>query len=175
MTETVTLRFRGKDVDFTKSERLGAVRARAGMETAMRDDIERRAPGYKGLKIRMIGTFEIIELEGFENDVDQVLDWLRSRPAVAVATHVFHSNAADVLYVPTGNIHVVFKDYLSGHEQQALLNNYRLQAVETRGDGDFLVTITAGSKNPVATSAALQREAMIDLAEPDFAEVQSVF
>lgn len=56
-----------------------------------------------------------------------------------------------------------------GYGQQAILSQYRLQAIETRGAGNFLVSITSGSKNPIATTAALQQETGIDLAEPEFA------
>jgi hypothetical protein len=50
-----------------------------------------------------------------------------------------------------------------------MLSQYRLQAVETRGAGDFLVSITSGSKNPIATAAALQQEPGVAVAEPEIA------
>jgi hypothetical protein len=63
----------------------------------------------------------------------------------------------------------VFESGVKGHEQQAMLSQYRLQAVETRGAGDFLVSITSGSKNPIATAAALQQEPGVAVAEPEIA------
>ncbi len=168
MANAITLQFQGRRVDFVKNEKLAAVRARAGMETAMRDEIDVIIPGERPTQARMIGAFEIIDLAGSGNDIEQDLDWLRSRPAIAVATHVFQIDSMESLYVPTGNIHLILKSQLAGHRQQALLNQYRLQTIETRGSGDFLVSITAGSKNPITTAAALQQEPMVDLAEPEF-------
>lgn len=168
MANAITLRFQGNEVDFFKNDELAAVRARAGMEAAMRDEIELIAPGHRQTKVHMIGAFEIINLASSVNDIEQDLDWLRSRPAVAVATHVFQIETTESPYVPTSNIHLIFKSHLTGHEQQAILNQYRLQATETRGSGDFLVSITAGSRNPIATAAALQKEPNVDLAEPEF-------
>lgn len=171
MADAITLQLQGKDIEFTKSERLGAVRARAGMDTAMRDDIERIAPGFKEAERRMIGAFDIIDLEGSENGIEQDLDWLRSRPAVAVATHVFQILSTGTLYVPNGNIHLILNSRLTGHAQQAILNRYRLQTIENRGSGDFLVSITAGSKNPITTAADLQLQTMVEQAEPEFVAV----
>ncbi len=165
----ITLRYQGTEIDFEKSDRFVAIRARAGMADAMHDDIEVIAPGNGGVQIRKVGAFEVIDLTSSKNDIEQDLDWLRSRPAVAAASHVFHDQSTKRVYVPTGNIHLVFAGGTPAHQHQALLSQYRLQAIETRGSGDFLVSITTGSKNPIATASALQSETGVDLAEPEFA------
>lgn len=167
--DTVALQYQDKDVEFEKSTSLLALRARAGMADAMQEDIDLVSSGASGAGQRNIGTFDIIELISPAGGIEQVLDWLRARPSVAVATHVFHIKNDPALFVPNGNIHLVFEENVTGHRQQAILTRYRLQAIEARGGGDFLVTITTGSKNPIATAAALQKEAIITLAEPEFA------
>lgn len=154
---------------FEKSPSLIAVRARAGMAAAMEADI-----GSIGLadraRRRSVGAFEVIELRPSLVGIEQDLDWLRSRPAVAAASHVFSIRGQAALMVPDGHVHVQFERAVPGHEQQVILTRYRLQAIEQRGDGDYLVRITIGSKNPIATAAALQIEPSVKLAEPEFAE-----
>lgn len=168
MADAITLLFRKKSVTFEKSAHLVAARARAGMSEAMQDDIDVMTVGKTGAKRGWHGAFELIELNAPKEAIEQHLDWLRGRPAVAVASHVFHVANSPEPYVPTGKIHVIFETGVLGHEQQTILSQYRLQAVEARGSGDFLVTVTTGSKNPIATAAALQQEAGIAFAEPEF-------
>jgi hypothetical protein len=169
LAAVITLRYQGKDVVFEKSDRLVAVWARAGMVDAMHDDIERIAPGNGRTRAALADAFEVVDLGASGDAINRNLDWLRSRAAVAAATHVFRMGAAGIGYVPTGKIHLVFESGVKGHEQQAMLSQYRLQAVETRGAGDFLVSITSGSKNPIATAAALQQEPGVAVAEPEIA------
>ena len=89
MAAAITLQYRGKDIQFEKSDQLVAVRARAGMNKRMHEDLESIAPGTLQMQARLIGSFEVVNLTPSENDIDQDLDWLRSRPSVAAASHVF--------------------------------------------------------------------------------------
>lgn len=171
MAAAITLKYQGKNIDFEKSDQLVAVRARAGMVREMHDDLEAIAPGIHQSKTRLVGAFELVDLTQSENDIEQDLDWLRSRPAVAAASHVFQEASDDGVYVPTGNIHLTFTDQATAFQQQAIFQQFRLQTIEARGSGDFLVSITIGSRNPIATASALQKETFVDLAEPEFTAV----
>ncbi|MGI9419194.1 MAG: hypothetical protein ACR2RA_15295 [Geminicoccaceae bacterium] len=170
MADTVALRYQNRDVVFEKSRALIAVRARAGMATAMHADIDSVAEAGVSAPRRTIGAFDVVTLRPSMTGLEQTLDWLRARPSVAAASHVFTIRGEAALKVPDGHLHLRFAPTVPGHEQQAVLTRYRLQAIEERGNGDYLVRITSGSKNPLATSAALQAEPGIALAEPEFVE-----
>ena len=168
MADSLALRYQKRDVIFEKSRKLVAVRARAGMAAAMHADIDRIAKSPGPAHRRTIGAFEVVELRSSAAGIDHDLDWLRSRPSVAAASHVFMIRGRTKLMVPSGHVELQFADGLAGHEQQAVLTRYRLQAIEQRGKGNYLVSITSGSKNPIVTAAALQAEPGILLAEPEF-------
>lgn len=170
MTDTVALRYRDQDVVFEKSATLIAIRARAGMVAALEADIDPMTAGKASTRRRVVGAFEVIELRPSANGIEQDLDWLRARPSVAAATHVFRIQGETALIVANGHLHLRFERPVPGHEQQAVLSRYRLQVIEQRGDGDYLVRITSGSKNPLNTAAALQAEPGVSLAEPEFVD-----
>ena len=168
MADTVTLRYQGRDVVFEKSGTLVAVRARAGMAASMQADVASLAVVKGSARRQTVGAFEVIELRPPAPGLEQDLDWLRARPSVAAASHVFMIKGQAVSMVPDGHVHLVFDDSVSGHQRQTVLTRYRLQVIEERGDGDYLVRITQGSKNPLTTAAALQVEPGVTLAEPEF-------
>ena len=167
MADTVALRYRNRDVVFVKSETLIAIRARAGMADAMQADIGRVTNGAAPRQI--VGAFEVAELRQSHAGFEQDLDWLRGRPSVAAASHVFVIKGKTILMIPDGHVELLFDGSLTTHEEQAVFARYRLQVIEHRGDRDYLVRITSGSKNPLLTAAALQAEPGISLAEPEFA------
>ena len=170
MNDTVALRYRDRDVVFEKSATLIAARARAGMVAAMEADIDTMAINDASTRRQAVGAFEVVELRLSASGVEQDLDWLRARPSVAAETHVFRIQGETALIVPNGYLHLRFERHVAGHVQQATLNRYRLQMIEQRGDGDYLLRITSGSKNPLVTAAALQAEAGVALAEPEFVD-----
>ncbi len=169
MAGAIKSQYLGKCIDLEKSDLLVAVRARAGMSKDMHDDLEKIAPENLRKGSRVVGAFEVVDLTPSKNNIEKDLDWLRSRPSVAAASHVFHSQSKNKIYVPTGNIHLVFVDQCSARQQQAVFSQFRLQVIEARGSKDFLVSITSGSKNPIVTASALQQESGVGFAEPEFA------
>ena len=124
MAAAITLQYQGKSTHFEKSDQLVAVRARAGMVEEMHEDLESIAPGVLQMQARSVGSFEVVNLTRSENDIDQDLDWLRSRPSVAAASHVFQQHSNDNVYVPTGNIHLTFTDKVSAHQQQGIFHQF---------------------------------------------------
>lgn len=169
MANTVALRYRNQNVVFEKSIKLIAVRARAGMTAAMQADVDSIALTNGKGRRQAVGAFEVVELGPLPGGIEQNLDWLRARPSVAAASHVFMIDGSQTPMVPDGHVQLQFEDSFPGHEQQSVLTRYRLQTIEQRGNGAFLVRITSGSKNPLATAAALQAEKGVALAEPEFA------
>ena len=169
VTDSIALRYRNRNVVFEKSTKLIAVRARAGMAAAMQADVDSIAATNGSAPHQTVGAFEVVELRSLPGGIEQNLDWLRARPSVAAASHVFMIKGNNALMVPDGHVRLLFDGGFSGHEQQAVLSRYRLQTIEQRGNGHYLVRITSGSKNPLLTAAALQAETGVSLAEPEFA------
>ncbi|MEM9625631.1 MAG: hypothetical protein AAGA21_05305 [Pseudomonadota bacterium] len=175
MADIVALRYRNHDVVFEKSATLIAVRARAGMAAALEADVDSIAVTNGSASRQTIGAFEVVELRTLPDDLERNLDWLRARPSVAAASHVFTIRGKPhSLMIPDGHLVLLFDDGFPGHRQQALLTRYRLQTIEQRGNGEYLVRITSGSKNPLVTAADLQAEAGVALAEPEFAGADAV-
>jgi hypothetical protein len=170
MADGIALRYQNREVVFEKSTTLVAARARAGMADALHDAIDRIATAKGSAKCSTIGAFEVVELCPSTASLDQDLDWLRAQPSVAAASHVFMIRGEEGLMVPSGHVELQFDVSIAGHQQQAILTRYRLQAIEQRGQGSYLVSITSGSKNPIATAAALQSEPDITFAEPEFVD-----
>lgn len=171
MADNIALRYRNRDIVFEKSRSLIAVRARAGMAAAMHADVNTIARAKGPTPHQTIGAFEVFDLQATAGGLERDLDWLRSRPSVAAASHVYTiRGAAGALIVPSGHIELRFAAHVSGHEQQALIGRYRLQEIEKRGQGRYLVSVTGGSKNPLGTAAALQGEPGVLLAEPEFVD-----
>ena len=170
MADTVALRYRGRDVVFEKSTKLIAVRARAGMAAAMQAEVDSIAVVNRSTGRRRVGAFEVVELRPSATGHEQDLDRLRARPSVAAASHVFTMRGKTTLMVPDGHVRLLFDSAVSSHERQTVFTRYRLQAIEERGHGHYLVRITSGSKNPLATAAALQAEPGVAQAEPEFVD-----
>ncbi|MEM7045459.1 MAG: hypothetical protein AAF543_21835 [Pseudomonadota bacterium] len=170
MADFIELRYLNQDVIFEKSGKLIALRARAGMAVAMQADVDTIIAPGRSLGDQVIGAFEVIELRPSSAGLEQDLDWLRGRPSVAAASHVFTIRGETALLVPDGHVCLHLSKAVSVQEQQALLTRYRLQVIEQRGAGEFLVRITSGSKNPLATAADLQAEPGVALAEPEFVD-----
>jgi hypothetical protein len=166
VTDSVLLHYGNRDVTIEKSARFIAIRARAGMETAMLADIAAVTARWRKKRLTA-DDFRIIETRSAALDLEQDLDWFRARPSVAAASHVFQIKGEAGLLVPNGHIHLIFDEQVDGHRHQIIFTHYRLQRVEERGRGDYLVRITKGSNNPIITAAALQKETEILHAEPE--------
>ncbi|MDH3663717.1 MAG: hypothetical protein OEU92_27510 [Alphaproteobacteria bacterium] len=170
MADAVALSYRNRKVVFEKCAELVAVRARAGMAAAMQADVDSIASASRSARRLTIGAFEVVELRPSTAGLEQDLDRLRARPSVAAASHVFTVKGQTALMVPDGHVHLQFDRSVSAHQQRAVLTRFRLQVIEERGGGDFLVRITQGSKNPLVTAADLQAEPGVILAEPEFVD-----
>ena len=108
MADAVNLRYKNRDVVFEKNDRLVAVRPRAGMAKALAADldaitIDKQSPRYEELS-----KFNVVELRPSTAGIDPALDWLRARPSVAAASHVFMIQGCDALMVPEGHIRLLF-------------------------------------------------------------------
>jgi subtilisin family serine protease len=169
-TDKITLKYGGGKVDFAKSASLIAIRPRAGMAGRLRDELGAVSMRMPAAERGKLGGFKLVELATSAEETDRELDTLRRSPTVAAGSHVFHTGADNVPFVPTGELFVVFKEEgASEAERQALLDDHHLQLVEARGKGEFIVRVTSASENPVKAAASLQKSELVEVAEPEFA------
>ncbi|MEM9929853.1 MAG: S8 family serine peptidase [Bacteroidota bacterium] len=114
-----------------------------------------------------LGGFQVVELDQQVKTVDDRLDEVRTLEEVEVGTHVFFAQGSDVPFVPTGEIYITFEPNVSPEEQQIVLDEFKLELVEQRGEDEMVAKVTKHSKNPIKVAAAMQALSMVVAAEPD--------
>jgi subtilisin family serine protease len=169
MTETIAFRYGGKTMTLTKSENLIAVRPKPGMEPTMRAALTSLATSTPSGDRQLLGGFQIVAAGDTLPDTESTLDALREHPAVASGSHVFHTSADNVPFVPTGSVYIKFKQGTSQQAQEALLDSCRLEITEARDARTVIARVTPDSPNPIKVAATLQNSPDIDVAEPELA------
>ena len=99
--------------------------------------------------------------------MDDDLNELRNDPNVAVGTHVYHTSDDNVPFVPSGEIYVEWKRGSSDEQRNAALEELSLQVTQVRDENTSIVQVTGASPNPVKVAAALQKKAIVEVAEPE--------
>jgi hypothetical protein len=138
-----------------------------GLKTTETRDLEK--PDYiENEVLQHLGGFHVVTLktEGDET-VDDKLDEVRERDEVEVGTHVYFAEGSNRPVIPTGEIFIVFQQGVSEQEQQIVLEEYKLEVVERRGEDQLIARVTPQSPNPFKVANALQQISMVKLAEPD--------
>ena len=167
---TESLKYGNRQLELTKSDKLIAVKPRPGLEKRLLSDVA-PALATNGNSRGTIGGFRILRADAIPgtDDADKKLQRMREHAAVSVGTHVYHTSDDGVPFVPTGQLYVQCAPNAPIADCQALLQEHHLQIVEARGERELIVQVTAESENPVKTAAALQKSALIAVAEPDLA------
>ena len=170
MSENISLDIGGRRLNLSKSQNLVAIRPRPGMELSMERTLSAVPDAKVAVAGEMLGGFRVVELTDSAQPTNERLDILRQDPAVASATHVFHTSDDGVPFVPTGSLYIEFKPELDDAERQALLSDYKLQILEARDEGKVVIArTTAASPNPVKVAASMQASGKVDICEPDLA------
>lgn len=170
MSEDITLNIGGHALKLSKSERLVAVKPRPGMESGLERAVSALPDANATQSREILGGFRIVELGDSTEPTNDRLDILRQDPAVATASHVFHTSDDGVPFVPTGSLYIEFKAGTDDLARQELLSGCKLQIVEARDDGQTIIArTTAASPNPVKVAAALQASGKVGVCEPDLA------
>ncbi|MEZ4886623.1 MAG: S8 family serine peptidase [Chitinophagales bacterium] len=163
----LTLNYGGQPVTFQKSLTTYAVKTKNGEELPKSRNVD--AP-----KTEKMGAFTLVEVSpepasrGVSNDVEAALDEARQTPNVSVGTHVFYVNEAKSPLIPTGVVHVIFSTDSDKASNLVLLESHHLNIIETIADNEFITQLTPASANPLKVALALQNEAEVAVAEPDF-------
>lgn len=175
--DDVVLRIGRRDLTFTKSVRFVGVEPRSAMSTLA------FLPPSDGGDRPLFGDFRLVDLDasspmpaslllpapdessvGRRRRMESFVDGVRK--AGGVATHVYHTSDDQVPFVPTGRLFVRLRDGTSEAERQAIFQRAGLILLTMR-HGFSILQVTSASLNPMKTAAALQRDARVEIAEPD--------
>lgn len=121
--------------------------------------------------IPSLGGFSVLKVDRSKvEDTNSELDRLRKFSTIQIGSHVFHTGSDKVPFVPTGQIHVKFKQDASDDECTEALERAYLQIFDVKGPRELMVGVTANSSNPIKAAQQLQRIVrVVEFAEPDFA------
>lgn len=160
------LQYGDSTLTLTKSEKLVAVKPAQGQAQALRATVAQYGGQATG---RPIGGFQVVQLAQAPTEVETKLDDLRAEASVAIGTHVYHTSADGVPFVPTGQLYLVFKAAADLEASQQLLADNHLEIIEVRDEREVIVAVTADSPNPVKAAVALQASPLVEVAEPELA------
>lgn len=162
----LTFNYGGEEVTIHKSTSMVAVKKKPSSsskkkKTGANDDVEQS--GDK------LGNFElVVSKRRGEKTIDKALEKLRAQDETAVGTHVYHFNEnsdANPL-VPNGKLYLVFYESVSDEREDEIIASFSLAIREKRGRGEYIVSVTTASPNPIKCAIALQQLPEVSIAEP---------
>ena len=168
MSEKISLNYGGDTLNLKKSRTLVAVKLKPGVDKQVLKTLVPHMAEPKDA-YDTLGGFRLLNIKGSASDANEALNELRARNEVSVGTHVYETSDDGVPFVPTGQLYVEFAREESPDKIQQLFSENKLQILEARGQGAFIVQVTPGSANPVKTAAILQQSPIVKVAEPDLA------
>jgi subtilisin family serine protease len=114
-----------------------------------------------------MGGFKVVSLDANNQPLDEQLDEVRKKREIESGTHVFVAEGDTRPLVPTGEIYIIFEPQTDEEEQLMVLDEFKLELVERRGEERIIAKVTKNSPNPIKTAAALQNVSLVSHAEPD--------
>lgn len=156
------IRYASAPFHLQKSEHLVAVEATVSSEVSTKNANKRpmRFP-RRGVPL---GKYEIVEAKEAEELIRKKKTFGDSDSNVKLK-NVYHSSNDMVPFVPTGTIYVEFVHNVPEGSKKELAARHNLAMLQKEKDGALTLGVTNG--DPVEISAALQREPIIRIAEPD--------
>ncbi len=148
------------ELTLTKSKSL------VGLKTSSKRDVE-KADYVKKSHLPNLGGFKVVSLNKEDASLDDKLDEVRSRREVEVGTHVYFAEGNNQPMVPTGEIMITFQPEVDIEEQLLVLDEFKLDLVERRGEDQVIARVTKESKNPIKVASLLQQVSLVKVAEPD--------
>lgn len=154
----VSFKFGGETINFSKSKTQAAVRYTPGMKRAPK---RKNAPDQEHIR-----EFEVVKSS---RGIDQKLDALRAKPEVSVGTHVWIVDGEeDSPFIPTGYLYIEFKPGTAYEKQQAAMEELNLNVRQVVSPEAYRVSTTPDSPNPVKCAMLLQKNKIVQIAEPEF-------
>jgi subtilisin family serine protease len=163
--DSIHFKFGGQDLELTKSTHLVGLRSKNADAQALEVMVQKLSVQSMGEKL---GGFQVMGLAPDET-FDETLNTLRLDSSIQTGTHVYHTSDDGVPFVPTGEIYLLFKDSAKPEACQELLDEYRLEVIESHAEKELTVKVTAQSPNPIKVTVSLQKSEIVEVAEPDLA------
>ncbi|MEK7256809.1 MAG: peptidase S8 and S53 subtilisin kexin sedolisin, partial [Bacteroidota bacterium] len=143
-----------------KSATLVGLKTKEDTNLANADYVKRQA-------LPNLGGFQVVALNKGGATVDEKLDEVRQKNEVEVGTHVYVAEGGGKPMVPTGEIFITFEPDADAEEQKLVLDEFKLELVERRGNDQIVARVSKDSPNPIKVAAALQATSLVKIAEPD--------
>ena len=162
----LTFNYGGEEVTIHKSTSMVAVKKKPTNSSKKKkaggnDDVE-----HSGDKL---GSFElVVSKRRGEKTMEKALEKLRAQDETAVGTHVYHfdENSDANPLVPNGKLYLVFYESVSDEREDEIIASFHLAVREKRGRGEYVLSVTAASPNPIKCAIALQQLPEVSVAEP---------
>jgi hypothetical protein len=157
----LTFKYGGEDITIHKSIQQVAVKKRVSAKPSQKNIDD----GVSG----RLGNFDIVTAKRKgEKTIEKTLDKLRAQDDVSVGSHVYHftEGGDDAPMVPNGKIYVVFTAESDEEMQDDVFAALHLSIRERRSAGEYIVSVSPDSQNPIKCAIALQQRADILVAEP---------
>lgn len=114
-----------------------------------------------------MGGFKVVSLDAKDQPLDEKLDEVRNKREIETGTHVYVAEGDSRPLVPTGEIYIIFEPQTDEEEQLLVLDEFKLELVERRGEERIIAKVTKNSPNPIKAAEALQKVSLVSHAEPD--------
>ncbi len=164
MADSISLRYGGHSVTFTKSPTQIAVRPALGrgrnLEFTLESIARRRPTERRG----RLGPFELVDIQAPPEAVALETERMGRSPAVQEQVPVYHTSDDEVPFVPEGTIYLDLHSDASDDALSDLVVRHDL-AVVSSSRGTYAVR--SPEPDTLDLAAKLQAEPVVDLAEPD--------
>lgn len=115
-----------------------------------------------------LGGFRLVQYIGATNAQSPLAVLKFLAPQRSIVTHVFHSSEGDETpFVPTGRIHLKFREDADANVCTQLLKTYGLAVEKTLGKTEFFVRVRSSDHQSMAISAKLQEHDDVLIAVPE--------
>lgn len=164
-----TFSYGSSEISLVKNQHLFALKAKANKKENLMASMKTSLPGSQESEL---GDYILVDLENAEvdsRDVESSLDSVRRNSSVDLGTHVYNTPGSEGVFIPTGEIYVIFDENASLNDCQSLVDQLHLEFVKTKGERKFIVKITPDSENPIKSTISLQQSPLVSVAEPDLA------
>jgi subtilisin family serine protease len=169
MSGPVRLNYGVASFELRRSEQFVAVRSVGSPAELSPNGAELGFPRTRLSEHSRIGNYAVLEIEAGQAQIANEQRAIRESAPRGTVADVYHSSADMVAFVPTGTIYLEFEHGVPDSSKNELMARHGLAVARTERDGAVTLRVTEGSKNAVETSAALQKEPIVKVAEPDLA------
>ncbi len=151
-------------VALRRSDVLVALQPQRGRTTSFEAELQSvQLRGFGVLRGR-VGSYEILELPATTKVQNAARDDLSRMMSLNRTVPIYHTSDDKVPFVPKGTIYLAFAEHASQDGIAAVMTRYGLVVARSERGG-FLTVTTNG--DPVETTAALQADPSVAVAEPD--------